>query len=67
MKINDYPISKLILIANEVYLNGVLIKSRYETIHPYIANKFLLEVMSDYIQIKDYTLNIETYELELYT
>jgi hypothetical protein len=67
MESNHYPISKLILIANEVYLNGVLIKSKYENIHPYITNKFLLEVMSDYTQIRDYALNIETYELELYT
>jgi hypothetical protein len=67
MKINDYPISKLILIANEVYLNGVLIKSRHEPIHPYITNTFLKEVRSNHTQIRDYHLNIETYELELYT
>lgn len=64
--VQDYPISKLVIIANEVFVDGILTKSRTGEV-PKEASELLYSVLAREIEMVDYVLDIETYTLEITT
>jgi hypothetical protein len=64
--IQHYPISKLVIISNYVFVDGILTKSRTGEV-PKEASELLYLVLANEITMVDYVLDIETYTLEITT
>lgn len=62
----EYPLSKLVMISNEVFVDGILTKSRTGEV-PKEASELLYSVLADELTVVDYVLDINTYTLEITT
>lgn len=62
----EYPLSKLVIISNEVFVDGILTKSRTGEVAKE-ASQLLYSVLGGKSTVVDYIFDIETYTLEITT